>query len=754
MTRRTDTQEHEFFATCPRNTEGLLLDELVALEIPAPRETRAGVAFRGPISSAYKACLWSRVASRVLLRLGSFPVSDPDDLYEGIAPFAWEDHVAPQGTIAVEVTSVIRQGPLATLNTHYAEQRVKDAVVDRFRARTGERPGVDLARPHVRINVHLVPDEAVVSIDLAGDSLHRRGYRQEGGEAPLKENLAAAILLRAGWPRIAETGGALLDPMCGSGTLLVEGSFMAADIAPGLEREYYGFLRWSGFDPRQWAELTAEARERRAAGLERLPTVLGFDADPRAVGLARANVRRAGLAGRVLIERRELSDLVAPELPVPAGTKTRPGAAGLVVTNPPYGKRLGDMEDLIPLYERLGERLKLTFTDWETAVFTGNPELGAHLGLRAHRTNTLYNGPLACRLLQFKIGPAAHEPRTGSAPTGRGPAHGQTAAPKEDLEGDSAGAQMFANRLRKNAKHLRRWASREGIGCYRVYDADLPEYAAAIDLYADWAHIQEYEPPRSVDPVRARRRLKEILAVTPEALGLPVENVVLKVRRRQRGTDQYQKLDGEGRMIEVGEGGLRFLVNLTDYLDTGLFLDHRITRGMIRDLADGRRFLNLFAYTGAATVYAAAGGAASTATVDLSSTYLEWARRNLELNGITGPAHGFVRADCLEWLAAAASGGGEYDLIFLDPPVFSNSKSMTDTLDIQRDHPGLIRAAARLLSPEGILLFSTNLRRFKLDPALAVGLEVADITKQTIPPDFARNPRIHSCFRITKVPAR
>ncbi len=697
--------DHTFFATCPRNTEGLLLDDLRALGAKDAAETRAGASFSGPLELGYRACLWSRIASRVLMRMVAFPVFAVDDLYEGTSAIAWEDHLDHRGTLAVEVTSSIKQGPLAQLNTHFAEQRVKDAVVDRFRARTGTRPGVDLARPDVRINLHLTPSETIVSLDLSGDGLHRRGYRLGAGEAPLKENLAAAMLMRVGWPRIAGEGGALLDPLCGSGTLLIEGALMAGDIAPGLRRDYFGFLGWEGFEPSIWHDLLAEARERREVGLRRLPAFLGFDRDARAIGAARANARRAGLAGRMILERRELSSLTAPrrEDPPPESVAPRAALHGLVIANPPYGKRLGDAPELIELYETLGERLKAAFSGWEAAVFTGNPELGAHLGLRAHRTNVLYNGPLPCRLLQFHIDPAEFQApivRRQATIAGVVPGHAEVearAGAATCRSDDTPGAAMFANRLRKNFKHLRRWASRENIRCYRLYDADLPEYAAAVDLYGDWAHVQEYAPPSTVDPVRARRRLREMMTVVPEVLEIPPDHVVLKIRRPQRGADQYQKLREGGTLMEVEEGGLRFLVNLTDYLDTGLFLDHRLTRKLIRDLAVGRRFLNLFAYTGSATVYAAAGGAASTTTVDLSLTYLDWARRNLDLNGFSGPEHGFVRADCLEWLtpagpgrrreAAGPSGAGPYDLIFLDAPTFSNSKSMTGTLDIQRDHP-------------------------------------------------------------------
>jgi 23S rRNA (guanine2445-N2)-methyltransferase / 23S rRNA (guanine2069-N7)-methyltransferase len=737
----TSSHNQAFFATCLRNTEGLLLDELRSLGAADAAETRGGVAFTGSLALAYRVCLWSRVAGRVLFRLASFAAESHDDLYAAVHELPWEDHMSVTGTLAVEVTSAVSRGPFAQVNTHFVEQRVKDAVVDRFRTKTGSRPGVDLARPDIRISLHIGPAEAVVSLDLSGDSLHRRGYRMEGGDAPLKENLAAAILLRAGWPGIAATGGALVDPMCGSGTLLVEGAFMAADIAPGLLREYFGFLGWKGFDPAEWTDLIREAQERRAQGLRTLPPILGFDLDNKAVLTARANARRAGLAGRIVLEQRGLAALTGLIRPAGQGGPAPAGIPGLLVANPPYGKRLGDALALVETYETLGQKLKEHFSGWEAAIFTGNPDLGAHLGLRAHRVNVLYNGPLECKLLLFHIGDV--HGRDGQA---TGPHSGSDATLAE-------GAQMFANRLRKNLKHLRSWAARENIQCYRIYDADLPEYAVAVDLYGDRAHVQEYAPPGTVDPVRARRRLKEAVAAVPGVLGIAPSHVVVKIRRPQRGPEQYQKLGDEGHLVEVAEGGLRFLVNLTDYLDTGLFLDHRITRGLVREMASGRRFLNLFAYTGSASVYAAAGGATTTTTIDLSPTYLDWARRNMGLNGFAGPEHSYTRADCVEWLEAAAARGAasatdSYGLIFLDAPTFSNSKSMSDSLDIQDDHPTLIRPAVSLLSPGGVLLFSTNSRRFKLNPELSEEFAVTDISAQTIPPDFARNPRIHKCYVI------
>ncbi len=277
------------------------------------------------------------------------------------------------------------------------------------------------------------------------------------------------------------------------------------------------------------------------------------------------------------------------------------------------------------------------------------------------------------------------------------------------------GAEMFANRLRKNLKQLGKWAERENICCYRLYDADMPEYALAIDLYqgaARWAHVQEYAAPKSIDPDKASERLKEALSAIPGVLDIPAEQIFLKVRQRQKGSAQYERLAERGEFHEVQEDGLKLLVNFTDYLDTGLFLDHRLTRRMLRELAKDKRFLNLFGYTGTATVHAAVGARATT-TVDMSRTYLDWARRNLALNGFEGQQHELIQADVLVWLEEEAE--RRYDLIFLDPPTFSTSKRMQDTLDVQRDHVALIRAAARLLSPDGTLIFSTNFRRFRLD---------------------------------------
>jgi 23S rRNA (guanine2445-N2)-methyltransferase / 23S rRNA (guanine2069-N7)-methyltransferase len=713
-----------YFATAPKHLESLLAHELRGLGLTKVTETRGGSRFQGPLVDAYRACLWSRVANRVLLPLTEFPMRDADDLYAGARETPWEHHLSARGSFAVQLDGA----GAGISHSKYGALRVKDAIVDRFRDQTGSRPDVDTGRPDLRVHAYLHRDRATLSLDLSGSSLHLRGYRRLSGAAPLKENLAAAILLRAGWPELARNGASLLDPLCGSGTVCIEGALIAADIAPGLQRDSWGFTHWLGHQPHVWKALMQEARERQAAGLDQLGSIQGFDRDPAATRAARDNLERAGLGGKIQFECRELRDC----RPAPGSEK------GLLATNPPYGERLGDDSELPGLYALLGAVLRERFVGWKAAVFTGNPDLGKHMGLRARRHHSLYNGPIECRLLHFEVDEhsfVSDRPRR-LPPEKRGP-----------------GAEMLANRLRKNQKAMVKWLRREQITCYRLYDADLPEYAVALDIYEDQegtrhANVQEYEAPASVAPKAARRRLREAMSVIPEVLGLAEEQVHFKVRRRQKGAAQYERLENQRRFHRITENGLGFLVNFEDYLDTGLFLDHRETRHLIGELAEGRDFLNLFAYTGTASVYAAAGGARRTTSVDMSRTYLDWALRNLGLNGFRSADHRLIQADCLQWLPAATKEKQRWGLIFLDPPSFSTSKRMSGTLDIQRDHARLILDAARLLEPEGTLIFSTNLRRFRIHEDALPGLKLEDLTARTIPKDFARNRRIHHCWKI------
>ena len=748
------SDRNELFLTCPKGLEGLLLEEAIGLGLEEAREHTSAIRGVADMETAYRLCLWSRLANRVLLVLKRFPMKNAEDLYNGVLDVDWHDHMVPDGTLAVEFSG---HGS-GIDNTHFGALKVKDAIVDKLRTPSGERPSIDKFSPDLRIHLRLDRGEAILSLDLSGSSLHQRGYRLQQGAAPLKENLAAAVLIRAGWPRMAAEGAALADPMCGVGTFLVEGAMIAADIAPNLNRIHWGFDAWLGHVPAIWKKLHDEATERAEIGMAKPPLwIRGYEADPRLIQPARNNIERAGLSHWIKIYQGE----VATFEPRPDQNQK-----GLVICNPPYGERLGDEASLLYLYQNLGERLRQACLNWEAAVFTGAPDLGKRMGIRSHKQYSFWNGALPCKLLLIKVAPdqfVTGERRTPEQRQAeREQAESVVEAPVEqkfNKNGNpikpapvvieqprlSEGGQMFANRLQKNLKALGKWVKREGIDCYRVYDADMPEYSMAIDLYHDWVHVQEYAAPKSVDPEKASARMFDALAAIPQALNIDKSRVIVKRRERQSGTKQYERQSAQGKFTEVMEGGVKLLVNLTDYLDTGLFLDHRPMRMRIQKEAAGKRFLNLYCYTATASVHAAKGGARSTTSVDLSKTYLDWARRNLSLNGFSDKNR-LEQGDVMAWLDACRE---EYDLIFIDPPTFSNSKRMEGIFDVQRDHVQLLDLAMARLAPGGVLYFSNNFRKFVLDEHLAARYSVEEITASTIDPDFARNSKIHRAWKIT-----
>lgn len=702
-----------FTATCGFGLESLVHEEITACGGVEVTAHPGAVSWQGSLESAYRACLWSRFASRILLELARFDAPDPDALYAGAGTVLWDEHFAVHKTFAVHTTLVN-----AALNhSQFASLRVKDAIVDQFRKRFGKRPDVDPHSPAIRINLHVQGTGASLSLDLSGESLHRRGYRAATGEAPLKETLAAAIVRLSGWLDRVESEPILLDPMCGSGTLLIEAALMLGDTAPGLLRKTFGFSDWNRHDPQLWERLVAEALEREGKSAARSwPQFVGYDADPRAVAAARKNVIAAGLREQVVIRYGQLARLRSP------------GEAGCLLTNPPYGERLSEKDAVKYLYRCLGRTFRDQFPGWRLAFFTANPDLAEMVGMAWEERHRLFNGPLRCQLL---VG--------GEHQVAEKPPHCWTLLPPDA----QAPGSDLANRLIKNFQALAPWLAREEVHCFRLYDADIPEFNLAVDLYEEWVHVQEYAPPKNIDQSRAEERLALALQVIRQVLQVPRSRLFIKTRRKQKGREQYQKKEGPGTLFEVREGGGRFLVNFTDYLDTGLFLDHRATRARLRELVQGKTFLNLFAYTGSATVQAALGGAAGTTTVDISENYLARASANLALNGFGGPLHQFVAADCQTWLAGCRE---RYGVIFVDPPTFSNARHRKQTFDVQGDHPTLLRLAMQRLSRSGVLVFSTNFRRFKLEQTLGREFLVTEITGQTIPPDFERNARIHRCW--------
>jgi len=711
----------KFFASCGKGLEYLLVDELLALGCAKATAALAGANVEGDLVDAQRAVLWSRLASRVLWPLAEFECADEHALYAGVAALPWPDHLAAGHTLAVDA----HVSGAAITHARYAAQRVKDAVVDVTRDRTGARPDVDLDAPDLRLNLVVRKGRAVLSVDLGGGPLHRRGWRRAQGEAPLKETLAAAVLLRGGWPQLHREGGGLLDPMCGSGTLVIEGALMAADVAPGLLR-HGGALptRWTGFDVQAWQQLCDEARAREHAGRVALqPVFHGSDSDPHAIRAAQDNARAAGVDACIAWQVRDVAALAPIDMP-----------RGLVACNPPYDARLAADP---ALYRALGNALSNAVPSWRASLLCGDAELARATGLRAGKRYQLFNGAIECTLIT--VDPIAPERPVADAP----------------MPALTEGAQMVANRLRRNLRKLKAWREREHIACYRAYDADLPEYAAAIDVYTTdeatprtFLHVQEYAAPAEIPETIQRRRLNELLAAARDVFAVPREHIALKTRMRGKGGSKYgERFDTRGEFVIVREGDARLRVNLFDYLDTGLFLDHRPMRLRLATEAEDTRFLNLFGYTGAATVQAGVGRARQTTTVDLSATYLEWCALNLRENGLGGTRHRLVQADALAWLEADR---GEYDLVFCDPPTFSNSKRAED-FDVQGEHVRLLRAAVGRLARDGVLYFSNNYRRFRLDEqAIAAFARCEEISAATIPVDFERNPRIHRCWRLRR----
>jgi len=711
-----------WLATCPKGLELLLAEELQAMGAEGVKETVAAVHFQGSLELAYRACLWSRLANRILMPLQSFMLNESDDLYNQCNEIPWEEHFSAAQSIAIDFIGTSR----LIDNTMYGSQRVKDAIVDRIRRIEGERPNVDTKNPDIRIQVRQHKGRVTVSLDISGESLHRRGYRTGQGTAPIKENLAVALLLRAGWPAMAEEGGALLDPMCGSGTLIIEGAMMAADIAPGILRERYGFDQWLQHDAELWQRLVDEAQQRKAIGLENLELdIRGYDANPRVLEYTTQNIQNAGLDGHIRLAHKPIDQFGKP-------TAER----GLLLTNPPYGERLGEVDELIPLYQKLGAVLQKNFQGWKAAIFTGNVDLGRETDLSPTKQYSLFNGTIPCKLLVFE---------DMTSKSAKIAARLSTPAPAQDL---SEGAGMVLNRFKKNQRKLDGWRKKSGISCYRLYDADIPEYAVAVDIYDQSIYVQEYAPPNTISEKVARERFAEIKQAVKEFSASFRGKIHYKERRRQKGDSQYQRLnEGPSETIQVSEGNAHFEVNLSDYLDTGLFLDHRPVRSLIGDMVKGKTFLNLFCYTAAASVQAALAGASSSLSIDMSNTYLDWAQRNFDLNSLRSSKHQLLRADCLKWLEADSE---QYDVILLDPPTFSNSKKMDSVLDIQRDHGDMIRATMAKLAPEGTLIFSNNFRKFKMDELTLRQFDCENITPKTLDVDFERNPRIHNVWLITR----
>ena len=736
----------EFVATCPKGFERLLADELIELGAPRVRPLAGQVSFGGELSDAYRACLWSRLASRVLLVLDRVDAHDADALYEGVSAIRWEDHLAPASTFVVDA-----HGTNAKLrNTQFVALRTKDAIMDRMLAVRGARPMVDTSRADLTVSVRLSGDHATISVDLVGEPLFHRGYatRDAGGPAPLRPDYAAALLAAGGWRGLVRAGSpVLLALWAGRGSVLVEAAGMVLDRAPGLLRGRWGFMGWAGHDEAAWQALLDEADERAAAGEKNLCSLVVRDGRPGALSACRQALRVAGLAV-------EVSDEVPDDL------------SGALVTcdlswvgENALASEAAALAELMP------------FSSARVVALARDAAPDAALRLEPASLTEVIVGRDAAAIRTYEPSEKAEPPAPVELPGG-----GRVSVLV-------AASDQFARRLAKVAKLRAKWARREDVTCYRVYDADLPDYAVAIDLYEGsetpgrWLQVSEYAAPRGVDPELARRRLLDVLTIAPRVLDVAPQDVSVRVRVRSRGGSQYadegrasarearrDRSSRRGSRVElpagshlVDEGGLTFEVNFDARHDCGIFLDHRETRSRIREMMKetkgSKRFLNLFAYTGTATVYAADGGARHTTTVDLSRPSLDWARRNMARNGFDGPEHEFVQADVLAWVSEQRHTRNRWDLIFCDVPTFSNSARMRKaSFDVQRDHAELIIGVSRLLMRGGRAIFSCNLRTFKPDVEKLerAGVRLTDITDESIPEDFSRNRKIHHAYLVER----
>ncbi len=712
------TRRYSYTATCSQGLEPLLSDEIYSLGGTSVITDRNTVQFQGGLDTGYAACLWSRFASRVFLSITDFPCHSEDDLYTFTLGFDWAVHMNQHTTFSVGVSL----GETEITHSRYALFRVKDGLVDFFKQTTGDRPTVEPRRPDIRFHVHIDNSKGSLNIDLSGESLHRRGYRAQAGVAPLKENLAAAIVAFSGFSQSTSANRIFLDPMCGSATLLIEAAMIYGDTAPGLSRNYFGFFGWKQHDQALWSRLIDEAVVREEDKQDKLwPKIIGYDADQEIVAVARKNIRQAGLENRIQVKQAELHWL------------QKPADKGYLVTNPPYGERLLEKYEAAGLYSFLGRRLAEQFSGWNFGVLLSNPDLGEKLGLSAQEKYRLYNGPLSCRLHCGTV----LMPDAGSAFSWK--------TTSQPMDGERT---PLANRLRKNLKSLLRWAEREHLHCFRIYDRDLPDFNFTIDCYDRLIFVREYRAAKNVDPKRADKRFQTALSTLRDLFGIGRSRILIKRAHSHSGKSKKFLSDRKKtvrKMTEILEGNCRFVIDFNHRKTTGLHFHLRNIHKQIYKQSSGKRFLHLYCSSGVGTIQAAAGNSATTTTVSPSFESIEWCRRNLAVNGFSNSCHPTVHLDPLKWLKKDKN---TYDLILISPQVSHLSFKESRLLNLQQTHSTLISLCMERLAPHGTLIFCTDMKKFKLDTELTNRFAVNDISRKTLPEDCRRNPVIHKCWEL------
>ncbi|QDV69756.1 Ribosomal RNA large subunit methyltransferase K/L [Rosistilla carotiformis] len=744
----------DLIATCAFGLEAVVRRELSDLGYVGKVISPGRILFSAPPEAICRANLWLRSADRVLIRLATFEAADFDALFDQTRDLSWSQWLPQDACFPVSAKSHDSQ-----LESVPAIQRtVKKAAVLGMQREFGTEV-LDESGAQYKIEASLIKDVATLTIDTTGPGLHKRHYCDRPALVLVKETLAAALVQLSFWNRDRP----MVDPFCGSGTIVIEAAMIGRRIAPGLGRSFSA-QQWPTLSPAMWENAIEEAMQLQLPDLE--GRIIGTDVDGRSLAAARESAVRAGVEGSVHFQTKSFGALSSNK------------QYGCVITYTPYemgGRRNPEQDALyrsIPLVLR-------RLTTWSHYVLTPHPRFEQIVGRDADRRRKLYNARTECTYYQFHGPKRPRDAAATRAAEADSPDAAETEGSIQNPPTESVGpmpaavgvpaarpkptiapafghldakaheqAALFRTRLTKRARHLRRLPTRQGVTCFRLYERDIPEIPLVVDRYGDHLHINEYERPHDRDPAQHANWLDLMAKTAGETLEIPKGQTFLKRRLRQSGSSQHEHVASDHYETEVTEAGLRFIVNLSDYVDTGLFLDHRLTRGMVRAEAEGKSMLNLFAYTGSFSVYAAAGGAARTTTVDWSNTYLDWARRNMALNGFDGLEHKYHRESALDFLANQPLQPA-YDLAVVDPPTFSNSKRTDDVWDVQQGYVDLINAVLPRMQPGGVIYFSSNFRRLKFDPEAIDADEIREISAQTVPPEY-RNRRIHRCWRIVK----
>ncbi len=715
-----------FFAQCAKSQQDLVLNEIKKLKTNNIKQIGGGVEFESDLENAYRFCLTSRYSTRLLKLLKKdFNCTDADKLYELSSEIEWENFISDESSFAVTCTA---QNTKWLQNSHYGLLRVKDSVVDRIRLKYNDnRPNVDTDNPDATFHIHIFKNIATWYVDFSGRSLHKRSYKKEATKATLKEDLAATILTRSGFHIDLEKKIDFYDPFCGSGTLAIEAALMAKNIAPGLLKPYsFDFCNLKDFDSDLYESLLDEYESK----ITKSPIkIFASDYSEKAIEISKENAKRANVLDDIEFFVQDFTEI----------DKDFVSKNVHIICDPPYGIRMGYASKIIDLFHKSRIILEKYFGGSRVSIIANDPSYLTALALKPEKTNIVYNGGNECQLAHYRL--FSKEEREIMRQKNIERREKRLNTPL------SSGAQMVYNRLEKNLKELKPKMEKQKVTCYRIYDADMPEYNASVDNYENkWLIVNEYAPPKTIDPTKAKNRLEELVLALERITNIDIENIFIKTRRKQKGSKQYDKFDDKKQFFIINENNLHYTVNFEDYLDTGIFLDHRPTRKFIKENSKDKRFLNLFCYTGTATVAAASGGALSSVSVDLSSKYLDWTQKNLENNNLATMNHIFYNQDSIFFLK---NSWDKYDLIFCDPPTFSNSKKKNIVFDVQRDHLYLIHQCMDHLEKNGLLIFSNNFKKFTLDQRILDKYNVKDVTQESIGDDFKNSKKIHWCYHIT-----